>query len=100
MTAHDRPHRLIDEATDIVATAGGVTRDWARAVRRAMAAHGHGEEQHIAGLLVERAASVQAPSSLVRASTATGEMAAVDAYDTARVVRGIAGDPLAPPAGT
>ncbi|MFE7214636.1 hypothetical protein ACFU93_32775 [Streptomyces sp. NPDC057611] len=69
-------------------------------MRRAMAAHGHGEEQHIAGLLVERAAFVQAPSSLVRASTAAGEMAAVDAYDTARVVRGIAGDPLAPPAGT
>ncbi|GHD88190.1 hypothetical protein [Streptomyces naganishii] len=64
MTAHDRPRSLLDEATAIVATVGGVTLDRARAVLRAMSAHTHIKEQHVAALVVEWAVSGRLPAEL------------------------------------
>lgn len=66
MTAFDRPRRLIDEATDIVAIVGGVTHDRARAVLRAMSAHTHIKEAHVAELVVEWAVSGRLPADLRR----------------------------------
>jgi hypothetical protein len=66
MTAPDRPRPLLDEATAIVATVGGVTRDRARAVLRAMSAHTHIKEQHVAELVVEWAVSGRLPAELRR----------------------------------
>ncbi|MFB7596647.1 hypothetical protein [Streptomyces sp. NPDC056160] len=66
MSVTDRPHRLLEEATDIVAIVGGVTRDRARAVLRAMAAHTRIKEQHVAELVVEWATSGRLPADLLR----------------------------------
>ncbi|MEU6405002.1 hypothetical protein [Streptomyces sp. NPDC046985] len=66
MTAADRTHRLFEEASDIVAIVGGVTRDRARAVLRAMSAHTRIKEQHVAELVVEWAVSGRLPADLHR----------------------------------
>lgn len=66
MTLTERPHRLLDEATDIVVIVGGVTRDRARAVLRAMAAHTRIKERHVAELVVEWATSGRLPADLLR----------------------------------
>ncbi|GGX75165.1 hypothetical protein [Streptomyces anandii] len=64
MTAHDRPRPLLDEATAIVATVGGVSLERARAVLRAMSAHTHIKEQHVAELVVEWAVTGRLPAEL------------------------------------
>ncbi|MFD7994749.1 hypothetical protein [Streptomyces mexicanus] len=83
MNAADRPRRL-QEATDIVAAVGGVSPERARAVLRAMSAHTHIKEQHVAELVVEWAVSGRLPADLHRElrhqldtarSTATAEPA-------------------------
>jgi hypothetical protein len=66
MTAADRPRRLLEEATDIVAIVGGVTRDRALAVLNAMSTHTHIKEQHVAELLVEWAVSGRLPADMRR----------------------------------
>ncbi|EYT82528.1 hypothetical protein CF54_12740 [Streptomyces sp. Tu 6176] len=66
MTVTDRAQARLDEATDIVAIVGGVTRERARAVLRAMAAHTRIKEQHVAELVVEWAVSGRLPAELRR----------------------------------
>jgi hypothetical protein len=68
-TAEDSRRRpdapgILDEATGIVAIVGGVTRERARAVLRAMSAHTCIKEQHVAQLVVEWAVSGRLPADL------------------------------------
>ena len=64
MTAHHPPQTPLDEATGIVATVGGLSRDRARAVLGAMATHLHIKERHVAELVVEWAVSGCLPAAL------------------------------------
>jgi hypothetical protein len=60
------PTGLVEEATDIIATIGGLTHDRARAVLQMMSAQTRIKEWHVAQLLVDWAVSGRLPADLHR----------------------------------
>lgn len=56
----------LEEATTIIATIGGLTRDQARAVLQTMSVRAHIQQWHVAELLVDWAISGRLPADLHR----------------------------------